>query len=155
MRVHTHRHTHTPAHTCAHVHTDTYTWKQRLTSTISAFGFQATTITADISVYAIHWVTWLLPNSLVIVSEGETLPYPCKYRYQCGCGSRPSLVPGTKICTQWKLIALRWSKTEVLNLCVLIPLGTEWPCHRVCLRQSENTDIYITIHNSNNIIVTK
>ena len=43
----------------------------------------------------------------------------------------------------------------VLNLWEETPLGVEQPFHRGHLRPSENTDIYIMIHNSSKITVMK
>ena len=41
--------------------------------------------------------------------------------------------------------------TSVLNLWVVAPLGVKGPFHRGHLKPLENTDIYITIHNSGKI----
>ena len=46
-------------------------------------------------------------------------------------------------------------QTLVLNLWVKTPLGVDQVFHRGRLRPSENTDIYITIHDSSKITVTK
>jgi len=43
----------------------------------------------------------------------------------------------------------------LLNLWVMTPLEIEQTFHRGGLRPSENTDNYIMIHNSSNIIIVK
>lgn len=41
------------------------------------------------------------------------------------------------------------TRTVFLNLRVTTPLGVEWPFHKGHLKPLENTDTYITVHNSN------
>lgn len=54
-------------------------------------------------------------------------------------------------------LALHWEpiRAAVLSLWVMTPLGSNDPFHWRHLRQSENTDIYSMIDNSNKIIVMK
>jgi hypothetical protein len=75
-----------------------------------------------------------------------------------------SQVLGLKVCTTTALWLLTvepslqplksssWSGSQSMDL---DPSGVEWPFHRSHLRPSENTDIYIMIHNSSKIPVMK
>jgi hypothetical protein len=63
----------------------------------------------------------------------------------------------------WKALRLSYEGSQLLWIIlyqldisyaiVLTPLEVDWPVHRGHLRLLENTDIYITIHNSNKITV--